>query len=343
MLGQGDAPVEYSHWSHTSTNMVSRQALACIDDETKLKLRVEQQLDVICSLKCEVTSRDKDNETMRSELEKIEESSSQLNVRLAQEQKAKDILRDRFDTLAANHNEMIELMKGYKRESKQLRQSLSSKELELSLTHKQCLQTADRESEEKSKEIQKLQIQIANLEETNSNLSEQGAELKRTVISLSNSELLLKSELESARKDSDVRALHCENKVDSLNRLKEKTEIENMELKKELKSTEAERNNIELRSRQLEEQLSASNTDLEISRIEVRECDEKRRAAENRFKSEAEKVNRDLQVSHLREELDKVKQEYTSLESKHQSYKQYANELLEEEKEINKKLKRILS
>ena len=343
MLGNGDTPVEYSHCSHTNTNIVCQQALSCIDDETKLKLRVEQQLDVICSLKCEVMSRDKENETIRSDLVRIGESSSQLTIMLSQEQKARDLLRDRFDTLAGNHNEMIKLMKGYKRESEQLRQSLSSKELESSVTHKQCLETVSRESEEKSVEIQNLQIKIASMEEKNSDLSEQGAELKRTVESLSNSELLLRSELCSAREESDVRVLHCESKAEESNRLKEKVENENIQLKKQLLLVEDERNNMEVRNSQLGEQLSASNVDLERLQIEVRESEEKRRTAENRFKLESEKVTKDLQVSHLREELDEVKQDYSSLESKHQSYKQYANELLEEEKEINNMLKRILS
>ena len=323
--------------------MATRQTLVCIDGETKLKLRVEQQLDVICSLKCEMTSRDKDNEIMKSELEKVEETSSQLNLKLTQEQQARDLLGDRFDILATNHREMIELMRGYKRESEQLRQSLSSKELELTETQKRCLEIADRESEEKSREIQKLQLKLENLEDMNSSLSQQESDLKRSMKSVSNSELLIRSELDSVRRESNVKVLQYENKVDNLVTQKERTDNENIELRKELKSVEAERSSVELRSRQLKQQLTTSNANLEILRNEMRESEEKRKAAENRFKLEEEKVSRDLQVSRLREELGRVTQAYTSLESKHQSHKQYANELLEEEKEINKKLTRLLA
>ena len=323
--------------------MATRQTLVCIDGETKLKLRVEQQLDVICSLKCEMTSRDKDNEIMKSELEKVEETSSQLNLKLTQEQQARDLLGDRFDILATNHREMIELMRGYKRESEQLRQSLSSKELELTETQKRCLEIADRESEEKSREIQKLQLKLENLEEKNSSLSQQESDLKRSIKSVSNSELLIRSELDSVRRESHVKVLQYENKVDNLVTQKERTDNENIELRKELKSVEADRSSVELRSRQLKQQLTTSNANLEILRNEMRESEEKRKAAENRFKLEEEKVSRDLQVSRLREELGRVTQAYTSLESKHQSHKQYANELLEEEKEINKKLTRLLA
>ncbi|KAI6657620.1 Coiled-coil domain-containing protein 89-like isoform X1 [Oopsacas minuta] len=336
MLDEGDSPTA----CNTCTSLVCKPDR---DNETKLKLRVEQQLDVICSLKCEVNSQEKDNIIMRNDIGKIEESRSQLQIKLAKEQRARDLLNDRFDTLADNHNEMIVIMKEYKRECEELRKTLSSREVESSQSHQLTLQNLSEESDEKSKEIEQLNSKIAVLEEINNNLSQQSSELKKTVYSLSNQEIQLKSELDRVREESDVRVLCCDDKIEEFNKLEEKTENEKNKLKLQLLAAEDSKNSFELYNKELEEKLKVSQIELDNLRGEVRDSDAKRRISENRFQLEAEKVNKDLQVKHLREELDNVQQELSSLTSKHQSYKQYTNELLSQEREINKKLTSILS
>ena len=336
MIEKADISVD----THTCTRLCCE---GNTDSEIKLRLRVEQQLDVICSLKCEVTGKEKDNVSLRNEMEKIEVTSSQLQIRLEEEQKTKDVLKDRFETLASNHNEMIALMKEYKRECGQLRESLSSRDLESNQANELVLRELRIESENKSKEIESLNGRLIALEEVNSNITEREAELKRSLGSLCDKEAKLKTELDRVIAESDAKVLCCEMKIKEINKLKDITDNKNENLKLQFLESEQSRSSTESRNVELEQKLNSSQMEIENLREKVAESDGKRRIAENRFNLEAEKVNKDLQVIHLREELNKVEQDLSSLNSKHQSYKQYTNELLSQEREINRKLSSTLS
>ena len=313
------------------------------DSEAKLRLRVEQQLDVICSLKCEVTGQEKDNVSLRNEMEEVEHTSSQLQIILEKEQKAKDVLTDRFETLASNHNEMIALMKEYKKECEQLRESLSNRDLEANQANELVLQELRMESENKSREIELLNGRLVALEEVNSNVMEREAELKSSITSLCDKEVYLKTELDRVLAEGDAKVLCCENKIREINKVKDTTDDKDENLELQLLKLEQSMSSIESRNVELERELNSSLMEIENLREKVIESDGKRRTAENRFNLETEKVNKDLQVIHLREELNKVEQDLSSLNSKHQSYKQYTNELLSQEREINKKLSATLS
>ena len=325
--------------THTCTRLCHEHGT---DSEAKLRLRIEQQLDVICSLKCEVTGQEKDYASLRNEMEKIDCTSSQLQIRFEEEQKAKDLLNDRFEMLASNHNEMIALMKEYKKECGQLRESLSSRGLESNQANESVLRELKVESGNKSKEIESLNGRLIALEEVNSNITEREAELKISIGSLCDKEVKLKTELDRVKAESDAKVLCCENKIKEINKVKESTENKIENLKLQLLELEQSRSSTESRNVDLEQKLHSSQIEIENLREKLIESDGERRTVENRFKLEAEKVNKDLQVIHLREELNKVEQDLSSLNSRHQSYKQYTNELLSQEREISKKLSATL-
>ena len=337
------AKSDFSEDGSNNKKTICRHTISHPDEETRLKLRVEQQLDVICSLKCEVNGREKENKTMRTEMEDIEASSSQLQLRLAQELRAKEMLSDRFDTLASNHKEMIGLMKEYKKECVQLKQSLSSKEGESSEIREEMLKYLTDELHKKECEIQQLQGRISSLEETNASLSEETIELKKSVQTITSRESQLVSEMYMVRQDSAARVSLFEEKFEGVNTLLDQNRRDNADLRDKIELMEVEKSGIELNSLKLAEELTSSKIEVERMKVEVRESNERREASERRFKTEADKVSKDIQTAELRRELEETKQEFSSLESRHQSYKQYTSELLEQEKEINRKLRDVLS
>ncbi|TSK92899.1 Coiled-coil domain-containing protein 89 [Bagarius yarrelli] len=78
---------------------------------------------------------------------------------------------------------------------------------------------------------------------------------------------------------------------------------------------------------------------------ELSDLNEKYRHSENeyQFEIEAAVVNADLRVKQLQHELHKADQTYADLNKEFEAYKKYSNDLLTKEKDLNARLRHVIS
>ncbi|XP_078490837.1 coiled-coil domain-containing protein 89-like [Ciona intestinalis] len=299
-------------------------------ENAMLRSRIEEQGQLICFLKLradENLNRTKVLEEINEELETLREQEKE---KLKEKEKLCKLLERRFDELSENHVEMIKFKDFYKNNC----QELMKENQKLHQENKDLFSASIKEKDDKILELKNEQIESGKeivdlkklLEGVESKL--QGVEsncqskvdkieekLKETKVQLE----LKRKENENLRKKSEENESRSESEVAGLRKKIQQLVDEVMNRGRLLQERQSE-------VQGLSETLTGKN-----KVIQVMEDDYKRRV---------NLVDADIRVQQAEHERNIAMENLKKFQQKHEAYVKHANQLLEQEKALNLKLRK---
>ncbi|KAG7330979.1 hypothetical protein KOW79_004948 [Hemibagrus wyckioides] len=303
-----------------------------------LRSRLEEQSSLICMLKQradEMLLRCQALERVNTELENLRDN---MQKELQNEREKSEQQEQRFMDLAANHNELINFKDEYKQKNvKLMKENQSLREENEKLFSK--------ELQEKEETIYKLSQELSDLNKKHRQ-SEKEYHDKATVSQMKLKEL---TDLHQEKEESLHDKLHSIQKelknalvmhADVVSKLKQNQERERLAEERIEALTKEKEKLLEL---SMQRGKIIQDKQEEIQELEKKKemAENARQEAEDRFEKEAAAVNAELRVKQLQHALHKAEQTYTDLKKEFEAYKKYSSDLLEQEKELNAKLRHL--
>ncbi|XP_012370492.1 coiled-coil domain-containing protein 89 [Octodon degus] len=305
-----------------------------------LRSRIQEQSQLICILK-----RRSDDALERCQIlelvnQELEEKRAQAAERLKAQSRRAQKLEERFETLAANHELMIRFKDEHKSENVKLREENEKLRLENTTLFSQALKDKEAtvvqltvQSEALAQELEALKERCAQdarraqarekalLEVQSQQACAHAAEeeqLRRQLQSLQQQHQQAVQQMASASETHGRLSQELQARLQTATREKEELLQLSMERGKGLQSKQAE-------IRQLEERLEAA----ELAR----------RQALERFEREAAAVDGSLRVRELQRRVDGIQNAYDELRLQSEAFKKHTLGLLNQERELNAKLR----
>ncbi|CAD5117435.1 DgyrCDS6205 [Dimorphilus gyrociliatus] len=309
-------------------------------DSAILRSRIEEQSQLIMILKKrsdEDCIRAKTLEKMVDELTEFREGA---NEDLQREINKYNMLDARFNDLAYNHQELIKFKDEYKRQNNELRKDNERLKEENAKLFSSALSEKDKKIRELSAEIDTLQDKLASMDyhfqKINKELKETTQVYEKETHSLKTENNDLRDKLskeESFRKELE-RKLKAAQEQSKLSGSAVKASIEQLEKEKE-----------ELMALAMQRGRLVQDKVEEIKRLQhqIVEMEKKVKASKDKFEREAASVNANIQVIKLRDELCRAEETHKDLERNFNAFKEHSKKMLDNEKEINAKLRMLLS
>ncbi|KAK3103512.1 hypothetical protein FSP39_019780 [Pinctada imbricata] len=315
------------------------------DDKTEnamLRSRIDEQSQLIMILKKradEVTSKTSTIERINKELIEFRDNAKEM---LDAEMRKNDMLNQRFDELAHNHEEMIKFKDEYKRSNQELRLENSRLREENSKLFSGALLEKDG--------------QIADLWQKLSAAKEQTSamELKhrQSLQELRSREDGLKQEMKALQ---DQHKADLKNLQSKLNEAEERLKAANYKLQNQIDSRKNADNESQTKIQTLTKEkdelldlamqrgkiIQKEQTENKKLQKKIEDMEKAVRNMEDRFEREAAAVNANMLVRKLRDEVEDADTKYKQVVKDFETFKKYSNSLLQKEREINDRLKHL--
>ncbi|XP_036429936.1 coiled-coil domain-containing protein 89 [Colossoma macropomum] len=309
-----------------------------------LRSRIDEQSSLICILKQradEMLLRCQALERINAELEKLR---ADVQTELENEQQRSKQLEKRFMDLAANHRELIKFKDEYKQQNAEL------------LKENQRLQEENeklfsKELEEKEKTILKLTQELRDLAEQHRHLEKEYQD-KTTGFQMKIKELMnlhqikeasLQDELHNTQKQLKNAVEMCAEMDLKLRQSHERDTMKETESQEKLEALLKEKNELLELSMQRGKIIQDKQVEIQELERKKQEAENARQDAENRFEREAAAVNGDLRVKELQQALNEAEETCSDLKKDFEAYKKHSSDLLAKEKELNAKLRHMIS
>ncbi|KAM9487232.1 coiled-coil domain-containing protein 89 [Clarias gariepinus] len=280
-----------------------------------LRSRIDEQSNLICMLKQradELLHRCQALEQANTELRNMQVN---MKMDLQNEQEKSEHLEQRFMDLAANHKEMIIFKDEYK-----------EKNTELMLENEKLREENEKlfspDLELKKETIHKLSQQLSDLTEEHRRSEKENQEKETSLL-----EKLQKSQIEL----KNAVDMHTE-MVLKLSQIQEKVTMKETRFE----ALKKEKDELLELSTQREKVMQEQQEEIQELKKKMEEAENAKKEAEERFEKESAAVNTDLRVLQLEDAVKKAEQEF-------EAYKKYSSDLLSQEKELNEKLRHMVS
>ncbi|XP_043931418.1 coiled-coil domain-containing protein 89-like [Protopterus annectens] len=316
------------------------------DDNTKnamLMSRLDEQSQLICILKQradDVLVRCQALEKMNTELESLIDD---VKTQLKHEKKKCAQLEDRFNDLAANHQEMIKFKDEYKFENAKLREHNEQLRNENKGLFCKALQEKEEKIAQLSDELKQLSKKYNLLvHEYEKALKTFEENEKKLLECHGNEENILKGKIELLKKKlRDAEERYSETNV-KLKEVKEKQESDGVKLELKLQKLCKEKDELLELCMERGKIIQEKQTDILVLEEKCKMAETAKRKAEERFEQEACAVNTNLKVKELQRQLVDSEQDYINLKKEFEAYKTHSMDLLTKEKELNAKLRHLI-
>lgn len=285
-----------------------------------LRSRVEQQSDLIMMLK----QRNDDLSNEIVELKSTVSKAGIANVKLANDKdtvvRELSVLQDRFDTLAKQHQQMIEI----KDEHKTARNKLKLQVDALTSEVKTIADTLDAQHKSEKDSLR-------------TKLDSSKAELARVREEFAKSTAIGAAKLEASQKESSTfRA-----KYDALAKQHDALKIQ---LSKEQKQAASTIKRLTADEKAASDAAKRSSAKAESLSDELHASEGAARAATDevqKLKVRLKKESASTQVANANEELQSAVHSMQSIQQEYDAYKKYSSDLLKKEKEMNQRLRHL--
>ncbi|XP_075447594.1 coiled-coil domain-containing protein 89 [Ascaphus truei] len=312
------------------------------DEKTEngmLRSRLDEQSQLICMLKRradETLLKCQDLETGNQELER---RRGEAEGRLQAESQRGNQLEERFELLAANHQQMICFKDEYKRQNVELRGECEQlREWSRANTQPELL--------ERDRRIRELQAQLGAADtEQREQRSRQEEELE--TLRRSHEQILEKSRGQSLELESLTRKLQdseemCRQAQKNLSRLQDERRVSECEAVRMVK--EAKKEKQELLQLCMERGRIIQEHQREASELgdRILEAEKACREAEERYQRDSAAVDTDARVADLRKRVEEGEEELGQLNREFEAYRTHSRDLLAKERNLNAKLRHLI-
>ncbi|KAI8793179.1 coiled-coil domain-containing protein 89-like isoform X1 [Biomphalaria glabrata] len=313
-------------------------------ENTKLRSRIDEQCQLIMILKQRA-----DEGTIRCQtLEKINKElldfREQAEAMLKSEIKKYDVLDTRFNQLASNHEEMIQIKDEYKRANQELREDNTRLKDENGRLFSKTIAEKDNKIQELEKKCSTMSEQIVTLEQKlRQNQVEWRAKEEAMRQELSEHQTISSQQvknLQSLLKTTEDKFKDTEQRLQSIMDKKRNMQDEVSDKLMKANKEKEELLALVMQRGKLIQKEQEENKDLKNKIEEMKKAVKK---MEDRFNREAEAVNTNLKVKRLAEELEGADSKYTQMMKEYEAFKKHSSELLLREKELNDRLRHLYS
>ncbi|KAM8946576.1 coiled-coil domain-containing protein 89 [Pelodytes ibericus] len=330
-----DAPTEEAGEELSSLKKVALITWDVKTENAMLRSRLEEQSQLICFLKRradDTLQRCQALETINVDLER---KSAELGERGEAERKKGDQLEERFELLAANHQQMIRFKDEYKRQNEELRAEC---DMLRESTHPELL--------EREQRIRELQAQLHAME---TDQEEQGSRHEQEMGSLWGRVGQLVEENKSQCQELESLKHKLQHSQDLC--CKAQQEISQLMEVQKIKQDEAERSMLELK-REKEELLhlcmetgrTIQEKQREAAKLSdrLKEAETALQKAEEKYREDSAAVDADARVTDLHRRLEESEKESEQMRREFEAYKNHSGNLLSQERELNAKLRHLI-
>ncbi|XP_034741437.1 coiled-coil domain-containing protein 89 [Etheostoma cragini] len=309
-----------------------------------LRSRIDEQSSLICMLKeraDEVLLRCQALQNINMELEsRVTDCQTELDS----ERKRAELLEKRFVDLAANNQAIIAFMEEYKSQNVQLKLENKQLQSENDTLFSQKLQDKEVFVQKQMQEIKQLKEKYTNKEiEYEEKLAGcQSKLLKQTAQHQSRCTSLL-DQLHDAQQQQRDAVEMCNALKLNLQNAEEELAFKETKMRESTTSLTIEKDKLLFLS--IERGKVIQEKQEEIQQLETKWKEEKkaRTEAEDRFEQEAKTVNADVKVKSLQSALNESMTKYEKLKKDFKAFQEHSTNLLLQERELNKKLRHMLS
>ncbi|CAH1789596.1 unnamed protein product [Owenia fusiformis] len=335
--------VEHSH-DGVSTMEGNLSKLRSLSKEDKsemglLRSRIDEQSQLIMILKQRADEhllKAKTLEKCNIELEAFRENAQH---QLDQEFRKFNMLNDRFDDLASNHQELIKFKDEYKKQNEFLRQENARLIDENSRLFSDAINDRDNKIKELEKKISHSTEQFTHMEAKNKYLEQQ---LKQGEDQFKVSEQKLKNEIKtllSKLQESEERLKGANAKLKSNAELQQNADVESQSQHAKLKKEKDELLELAMQRGKL---IQEKQTENKILQKQIESMEKQVQDMEAKFEKEAAMVNANMQVRKLRQDYEIANHKYSEQSKEFEAYKKHTQNLLQKEKDLNAKLRHLV-
>lgn len=294
------------------------------NDPVVLRSRIEQQSDLIMLLKRHNDAMNLENKTMTSQLQREKQGCRAASADKQKAVAAYDQLERRFRTLSSQHDELIVIKDEHKAEKKRLQETVRGFEVEL-------LVAKERWKAESETALAALEAQVTALEQTG---KQQTAVLKQAEIEIATTKaaaVAANREAAASLKASKIQAAGLEEQIDNL-----KAQLADATSKAKQAATQAAEQAGKLTTRlaAAEKEVEAVKAGREAKHKELTLVLANLAAMESQLAKGKEEWAATPELEDVNGQLAKLQREYAA-------YKKYSKQLLDNEKEVNARLRTL--
>ncbi|XP_032241094.2 coiled-coil domain-containing protein 89 [Nematostella vectensis] len=303
-----------------------------ISENSMLRSRIDQQAELICILKQRADECTKKSIGFEKENKEIKAVREELLESIHTESKKHALLKQRFDVLNANHQEMISIKDSYKTQNVKLRSENEKLVHENEVLFAEKVKERDQEIERLREESKQLQANCS-LAEQRVIEAEEKLEQERVhheaVVSKLQDKLTYFEKCAAGKESETAGQLESVKHQLSMQRdqataaLKERDEFAQLAVDRGKALKEKQQENA---------QLSAS----------LEEAEKTLREMEDKFASELHAMSSNAQVQRMKKQVDEMERMYHAQQKEYQAYKKHTSALLEKEKRLNDKLRGLI-
>ncbi|XP_070566054.1 coiled-coil domain-containing protein 89-like [Ptychodera flava] len=317
------------------------------DDKTEsamLRSRIDEQSQLICILKQrsdEYVQKAQTLDRVNKELENFRDNAQQI---IDNEIKKFNLLDQRFHELASNHEEMIRFKDEYKRQNEQLR----IENARLREENKRLFSGAIKERDEKIQSMERnmnsLRQQCEEYEKTLSKMKEEVASTRKSLQrELRDKEMQSQNEISLLQRKCKETEEHLRGATSKLKLHKESIQNADTARQLALEKITKERDELLELAMQRGKLIQEKQKDIKSAQDKLMSAERAVRSMEDKFERESAAVDANLQVQKLRREKDEAVYKERELILEFEAYKRHTNDLLKKEKELNQRLRHLMS
>ncbi|XP_010889276.1 coiled-coil domain-containing protein 89 [Esox lucius] len=308
-----------------------------------LRSRIDEQSSLICILKQradEMLLRCQALEEINSELENLR---AKKQKELDNEKKRSMQLEQRFMSLAANHQELINFKDEFKRQNAKLK-------LENQRLQEDNEKLFSKDLQDKEAVILKLTQELKYLAEQHRSLNNEYQEkttefhtkLKELMGLHQTKETSLQDELRDSQRQLKDSLAMCTELDQRLHAARQRDLMRETQMHKEIAVLAKEKDKFLDLSMQRGKIIQDKQVEVQQLETKKQEAEKARADAEQRFESESAMVNASLKVQDLQHALDESVKTCNQLKKDFEAYKNHSTDLLEKEKALNSKLRHMM-
>ncbi|XP_002741590.1 coiled-coil domain-containing protein 89-like [Saccoglossus kowalevskii] len=317
------------------------------DDKTEnamLRSRIDEQSQLICVLKQradEYVQKAQTLERVNKELEDYRDNSQHI---IDNEIKKFNLLDRRFHELADNHEEMIRFKDEYKRQNEQLRLENAQLKDENERLFSGAITERDEQIQSMSQHIISLKEQCT---EYDSKLCQMKTEIDETRKSLEKElrekDTMYSNEISVLRSKIKQTEEHLRGATAQLLYHKENIKTTDASQQMAMEKLNKERDELLDLAMQRGKLIQDKQKEIKAMHDKLFATERAVKHMEDKFEREAASVNANLQVQKLKREKDESEYRKKELTYEFEAYKKHSNSLLKKEKELNERLRHLVS
>ncbi|XP_077978620.1 coiled-coil domain-containing protein 89-like isoform X2 [Glandiceps talaboti] len=317
------------------------------DDKTEnamLRSRIDEQSQLICILKQrsdEYVQKALTLDRVNKELEHFRDNAQHI---IDNEIKKFNLLDKRFYELADNHEEMIRFKDEYKRQNEELRKQNAKLKDDNEKLFSGAIMERDEKINSMEKHIRSFQQQCHDYDKTLSQMkneiinTRQGLERE-----LREKERHYQNEIALLQKKVKETEEHLRGATAKLQYHKESIQNADAARQMAIEKLTKERDEMLELSMQRGKLIQDKQKEIKSAQDKLVSAERSVKAMQDKFERESAAVNANLQVQKLKREKDESKYKERELLMEFDAYKRHTNDLLKKERDLNARLRQLMS